>query len=223
MLVLDEMQISEGVSFDRDKLSFIGFTDLGDYTPEHQKKARADHALVFMFQPFRGKWVQNIAAFLSKGAASGNTLSHLITECIVLLENHGFQVDVVTSDGASWNYNVWKQFGLDGLNASCCHPCSIETGNDLVANESENDLVAGRRLWFCSDFSHFRDYMLQWRDLTKANDYVFLSNNTSSGFQATLRSVIEVMNFLTDKCGYKFLLTARFNQDALEVNFIRVQ
>lgn len=64
---------------------------------------------------------------------------------------------------------------------------------------------------------NFRDYMQEWVDLTKANDYVFLSNNTSSGFQTTLRSVIEVMNFLTDKCGYQFLMTARLNQDALEV------
>lgn len=160
VLILDEIQISEGVSFDRDKLSFIGFTDLGDHTPEHQKKARADHALVFMFQPFRGKWVQNIAAFLSKGAATGKTLSHLITECIVLLENHGLQVDVVTSDGASWNYNVWKQFGLEGLDASCSHPCSIG---------SVNDLVAGRRLWFCSDFSHLikilRNFMMSKEEI----------------------------------------------------------
>lgn len=70
---------------------------------------------------------------------------------------------------------------------------------------------------------NFRNYMQQWQDLTKANDYVFLSSNTSSGFHATLRSGIEVMNFLTDNCGYKFLMTARLNQDALEVHFIRVQ
>lgn len=66
---------------------------------------------------------------------------------------------------------------------------------------------------------NFREYMQQWQNLTKANDYVFLSNNTSLGFQVTLRSTIEVMNYLTDKCGYKFLMTARLNQDALEVRF----
>lgn len=98
VLVLDEMSISEGLSFDTEKLSVVGFTDLGDYTPQHHKTERADHSLVLMFQPFRGNWVQNIAAFLSKGAASGEVLSHLVTEGICLLENHGFSVDVVTAD-----------------------------------------------------------------------------------------------------------------------------
>lgn len=65
------MSISQGVNFDTENLSVMGFTDLGEYTPDHQRTERADHALVLMFQPFRGKWVQNIAAFLSKGAANG--------------------------------------------------------------------------------------------------------------------------------------------------------
>lgn len=62
VLVLDEMKLSEGISFNSETLSVTGFTDLGKYTPEKQKDARGNEALVFMFQPFRGKWVQNIAA-----------------------------------------------------------------------------------------------------------------------------------------------------------------
>lgn len=145
MLVLDEMQISKGVSFDSQNLSVMGFTDLGDYTPENQKKERGDHALVFLFQPFRGQWIQNIAAFLSKGAATGEVLSHLVTECIILLEAHGFHVDVVTSDGGTWNRSMWKKFGLKDLEASCVHITSFD-------HEDESSEV--RRLWFCSDFSH---------------------------------------------------------------------
>lgn len=57
-LVLDEMQLSEGVNFDRNDMLFKGFTDLNKYTPEDQKNQRLDHALVFLFQPFRGKWIQ---------------------------------------------------------------------------------------------------------------------------------------------------------------------
>lgn len=139
------MQISEGVAFDSEKLSLIGFTDLGEHTLEKQKKERGDHALVFLFQPFRGKWVQNIAAFLSKGAANGEVLSHLVTECIILLESSGFHVDVVTSDGATWNRSMWKKFGLKNLEASCTHVSSFD---------HEEDSSKVRRLWFCSDFSH---------------------------------------------------------------------
>ncbi|XP_043473387.1 uncharacterized protein LOC122505674 [Leptopilina heterotoma] len=155
VLVLDEMSISEGVNFDTEKLSVMGFTDLGDYTPDHQKTERADHALILIFQPFRGKWVQNIAAFLSKGAANGEVLSHLVTECICLLENVGFNVDVVTADGGQWNRGMWKRFGLKDLDASCVHPCS---------NDNEITTTNSRRLWFCSDFSHliknFRNFIM---------------------------------------------------------------
>lgn len=153
--MLDEMQISKSVSFDTENMSILGFTDLGEHTPVHQRKEQADRALVFLFQPFRGKWVQNIAAFLSKGAANGEVLSHLVTECIILLENHGFYVDVVTSDGGSWNRNMWKQFGLKDLEASCKHVCYFDE------NEDSSEM---RRLWFCSDFSHlvknFRNFLM---------------------------------------------------------------
>ncbi|KAK0075394.1 hypothetical protein PV325_006952, partial [Microctonus aethiopoides] len=46
-----------------------GFVDLGGHTPERQKHQLGDHALVIMFQSFRGKWVQTLACFLSKGCA----------------------------------------------------------------------------------------------------------------------------------------------------------
>lgn len=51
-----------------------GFTDLGEFTPDNLKHVNGDHALVMMFQPFRGKWVQSIACFLSKNAASGKII-----------------------------------------------------------------------------------------------------------------------------------------------------
>lgn len=69
-LVLDEMQLSEDVNFDRKDMLYKGFTDLGKYTPEDQINQRGDHALVFLFQPFRDKWVQTLGAFLSKGCAN---------------------------------------------------------------------------------------------------------------------------------------------------------
>lgn len=160
VLVLDEMQISKGVAFGSQNVSVIGFTDLGDYTPEDQKKEKGDHALVFLFQPFRGKWVQTIAAFLSKGAATGEVLSHLMTECIILLESHGFYVDVVTSDGGTWNRSMWKKFGLKNLEASCVH---------ISAFDHDDESPEERRLWFCSDFSHlvknFRNFVMSVEEI----------------------------------------------------------
>lgn len=131
------MKLTEKISFDSKNFTLNGFTNLGDYTPKHQEDKGGDHALVMMFQPFRGGWVQTIAAFLSKGCASSSVLDHLIVEAIILLEKSEFYVDVVTTDGASWNRSMWHKFNISEDEVSCVHPYD------------EN-----RKLWFCSDFPH---------------------------------------------------------------------
>ncbi|XP_064479090.1 uncharacterized protein LOC135392303 [Ornithodoros turicata] len=136
-LLVDEMKLTEAVSLDKSSLKLHGFTNLGQYTPDHQKNKKRDHALVFMFQPFRGKWVQALACFLSKGSAPGNVLHKLVLECVLLLERAGLLVDVVTTNGASWNRNMWTHFGVDTSAVSCSHPSDF-----------------ARRLWFTSDFPH---------------------------------------------------------------------
>lgn len=145
--MIDEMKLSEGISFDRKNLKMFGFTDLGENIPTEDDEL-GDHGLVFMFQPFQGKFVQSLGAFLSRGCASGAILHKLVLECIVLLENAGFHVDVVTTDGASWNRTMWKKFGLEGETCSCQHPTDDN-----------------RRLWFASDFPHlikcFRNRVVQ--------------------------------------------------------------
>lgn len=134
---MDEMKLSQNVSFDSKKLRFNGFTDLGKHTPVHQCRELGDHALVIMFQPFAGNWVQALACFLSKGCATGNVLSHLIIECINLLHVCGIHVQGVVSDGAQWNRGMWNQFGINDNSFSCSH------------SNNENE-----RLWFLSDFPH---------------------------------------------------------------------
>lgn len=66
-LLVDEMKLTEGIYFDKKTCQYTGFTDLGEYTPLHQTNKTGDHALVLMFQPLRGNWVQALACFLSKG------------------------------------------------------------------------------------------------------------------------------------------------------------
>lgn len=96
---MDEIKLNPCMSFDSKKLKFNGFTDLGSHTPVHQEKELGDHALVFMYQPFVGKWVQALGCFLTKGCATGEILSHLVIECTNLLEACGISVNAVISDG----------------------------------------------------------------------------------------------------------------------------
>lgn len=136
-LLIDEMALSESISLDTKTMNFKGFVDLGHFTPPDQQNVRADHALVFMFQPFRGKWVQVLGSFLSKNSVTSRILHKLILECLLLLGEAGFHVDVVTMDGAQWNRGVWSLFGIGDGKFSCKHPCDPT-----------------RRLWMISDFPH---------------------------------------------------------------------
>nr|XP_042912361.1 uncharacterized protein LOC107448041 [Parasteatoda tepidariorum] len=112
-LLIDKMKVSPTLVFDKKSLEIHGFTDLGHYTPSSQTSQTGDHALVLMFQPFRGKWMQTIACFLSKNAASGTVLRHLIIEAVVtLMERNGFFVDAVVCDGATWNRSMFKKCGI---------------------------------------------------------------------------------------------------------------
>jgi len=136
-LLLDEMKLSEALSFQRSNLHVEGFVDLGKYSTENDKTKLGDHALVLLYQPFCGKWYQTVGAFLSTGAVPGNILEKTIMEAVILLENQNIHVDCITTDGATWNRSMWKLFGISEKSSSCVHPTD---GN--------------RKLWFASDFPH---------------------------------------------------------------------
>jgi len=131
------MKISEALSFQSSNLKIEGFENLGDYTSVNDRNKLDDHALVLLFQPFCGKWFQTLGAFLGSGAVSGNKLEKCILEAVILLENQSIHVDVVTIDGAAWNRNMWKLFGISDAKSSCTHPVNPK-----------------RKLWFVSDFPH---------------------------------------------------------------------
>ena len=136
-LLLDEMAIDDLVSFDPVNKKTFGLVDLDKFTEPEDKGKRGDHGLVLMYQPFQGQWVQAIAAFLSAGATRGRTLKHIILEAVLLLENSGFHVDCITTDGASWNRTMWDLFGVSKETSSFEHPCDSQ-----------------RELYFASDFPH---------------------------------------------------------------------
>jgi len=60
------MQLKESFAFDKQSFKILGFTDLGKATPENQKEKLGNHAVVIMYQPFSGAWVQPIGRDLKK-------------------------------------------------------------------------------------------------------------------------------------------------------------
>lgn len=47
---------------------------------------------------------------------------------------------------------------------------------------------------------------------------VIFSESTDYGLLVTLKAVQELSQFLIQECGFSYVMTARFNQDALEVS-----
>lgn len=144
-ILIDEMKLAENIHFEKHLLEISGFVDLGKHIPNEQQNMPGDHALVLIYQPLEGSWYQAIGAFLSRNAAPGDILHNIILEAIILMENSGFKVDYIVSDGATWNRSMWRHFGVGLNNLSCEH----------IFDET-------RKLWFLSDFPHLIKNVRNW-------------------------------------------------------------
>ena len=56
------------------------------------------------------------------------------------------------------------------------------------------------------------------KNLTIA-EAAFLSKDTAEGLRVTLQSTLDIIHLL-HRAGYKYVLTAKVNQDKLEVSFV---
>lgn len=70
-----------------------------------------------------GDWTQVLGVFSSKGNIKAEMLEKILIEAILLTEQAGLFVDVVTCDGASWNRSMWKSFGIRGTKSSLFYCC----------------------------------------------------------------------------------------------------
>jgi len=67
-------------------------------------------------------------------------------------------------------------------------------------------------------FAFINEWELNLKDqLITKND--FLTQMTADGLKITLKSTIDLVDYLLNKYNYKYVLTAKFNQDCLEVYF----
>ncbi|KAE8737771.1 hypothetical protein FOCC_FOCC016761 [Frankliniella occidentalis] len=150
-LMFDEMCLTPCLHFNCNLLKIQGFVTLGDHTPGEQKDQPGDHALVYMFKPWKGPWFQRVGAFLSKGAVKGPVLGKLSLEATCLLEKAGFHVDMWVCDGASWNRQMWTELGLKNpFTAKKRKDRQFIKGKTSFAHPCDPD----RRIYMCSDFPH---------------------------------------------------------------------
>lgn len=69
----------------------------------------------------------------------------------------------------------------------------------------------------------FIEYLDQWEQLTEQNNYKFFTAQTCFGLKLSLRATLELLKFLTEEEQFKFLMTSRINQVALERFFSLVR
>lgn len=84
--------------------------------------------------------------------------------------------------------------------------------NSLSKNNDSNNNYC-----FIKAIVDYIDFLKGWKKDAQERGYVFMSSNTYLGFLVTLKSTLEIMEYLTEKCGFEFLMTSRLNQDTLEV------
>lgn len=67
---------------------------------------------------------------------------------------------------------------------------------------------------------------MEWLDSWEMNvnqgvikDGEFLTHQTSEGLRVTIKSTIELSQYLLNECKFAYVLTAKMNQDNLEVSY----
>lgn len=66
------------------------------------------------------------------------------------------------------------------------------------------------------------EFLNNWeRNLIKKiiKDDDFLTKQTSEGLRVTIKSTIDLVNYLHANCDFTYVLTNKFNQDCLEVKY----
>lgn len=161
MLMFDELQISKNIDFRVDTGKIVGMVDFGDLTTAEHMRQEGDHALVFLFQPHRGGWMQTIGSFCSLGTTPTFILSKLIVQAIILLENCGALVDGIVCDGATTNRAALGTFGFNGQKGT-------------VNNKMVNPCAENRHIYFFCDTPHLLKTIRN--NLLKAKEFKVFAN-----------------------------------------------
>ena len=65
------------------------------------------------------------------------------------------------------------------------------------------------------------EWLDNWEDNLNNNiikEDEFLTKQTAEGLRVTLKSTIDLVNYLLNDCGFAYVLTSKLNQDCLEVS-----
>lgn len=117
-LMWDEMSLKKDLTWHSTRLEWHGISDYGEDIQTPVKNGLATHALVLIFRPYIGNWIQPIACFACTNAASGPLLQEIVLKAIVLLHNNNAIVKSTVCDGCTSNKNLMSLLGISGEESS---------------------------------------------------------------------------------------------------------
>lgn len=117
-LMFDEMAIRKHIEWDRHKLTYRGYVDMGTGL-DHDTLPVAKEALVFMLVALDGSWKIPIGYFLLDGIG-GHEKASLVKDCLSVLSENGAEVVSLTFDGTAVNFAMAKNLG-----------CTLDPSNEM--------------------------------------------------------------------------------------------
>lgn len=153
----DEVHLVKGVKFDPRRREWDGVVNYGSDFPELEGDPLADHALVLIFlpSPYKLPWIQPIASFATKGAASSQVLEKIVLKAITSLHAKGAIVKNVVCDGHQSNKGAFKLLGVEANDPKNVKPYFIHPMDPKI------------KIWCFFDVPHLlkcvRNHLLKYR------------------------------------------------------------
>ena len=141
-VVIDEMALKEGLSYDKGRDLIEGFIPAG--------KQLANHALVHMVRGLTEKWKQAVGYFLSSGPISAADIKVHLLECITRFKDVGLKVVVIIGDQGSNNRNLFQSL----LRCTIDKPFFVYNNNKVILLYDPSHLLKSIRNNFRKHWRH---------------------------------------------------------------------
>lgn len=136
ILVLDEMAISPGNTYDTSLNKYFGQVTLPDHS------GTATHVLVFMLAGINTRWKQVVAYYFTGNSVNGSIFKDIMLMIIEEAKSINLNIMSVTSDMGSCNQALWKTLGITAGR------------HQIIKNSIENPIDSSKKLFFIADVPH---------------------------------------------------------------------
>ncbi|KAM7311300.1 hypothetical protein ISCGN_008207 [Ixodes scapularis] len=164
VLMMDEIQLNEGLDYDATTGTVIGRPTIGLSSGKLPDSCLATHGFVFMLGGMSTRWKQTVAYEFTENSFSAATVKTTIDTLIRRCEQIGIKVHALVTDMGGGNQALWRAYGI------------------LVGKHSKETCYANhpcdpaRRLYFVADVPHLlknlRNHLIRGQDIYLPDEVV---------------------------------------------------